>query len=300
MNLDPIISTQSLFPILSKADRWSRSTQNPLWNVIWHPATSAVSAADPINSPKWRRPMSTDHFWDLKFKRLATLTYLSWSRHRAKLFGASLPCKAAKRLDICLYKTLLVSSSCVYLESAWAGPSSCRNDVLLCPQIVHNWRTALLCPKISALWVENLRLMWVQAQDSRTYCGSSPNTNHAPTSLCPRVLSLRLSFFQVSSFSHQRSTLLRPDRLTAISSRSRTGSGGRWSPWPPSATGTWRRTPHQHATGLSHDLLWSCPRTHTPSMHASRRRRAFLLLPNSFSSNLLTYHQLKCMRAVFN
>ena len=180
---------------------------------------------------------------------------------------------------ICLYKTLLVSSSCVYLESAWvAGPSSCRNDMLLCPQIVHNWRTALSCPKISALWVENLRLMWVQL-GKIVDTTNSGLTNQAP-SLCPRVLSLRLSFFQVSSFSHQRSTLLRPARLTAISSRSRTGSGGRWSPWPPSATGTWRRTPHQHATGLRHDLLWSCPRTHTPSMHASRRRRAFLLLQN--------------------
>ena len=37
-------------------------------------------------------------------------------------------------------KILLLLSSRVYLESM-SGPSSGRNDVLLCPQIVHNWRT---------------------------------------------------------------------------------------------------------------------------------------------------------------
>ena len=37
-----------------------------------------------------------------------------------------------------------------------------------------------------------------------------------------------------------RCTLPRPGRLTPTSRAYRTGSGGPWSPWPQSVTGTWR------------------------------------------------------------
>ena len=75
----------------------------------------------------------------------------------------SLPCNAMSCLNffVCT-KILLLLSSRVYLESM-SGPSSGRNDVLLCPQIVHNWRTenAYLSKKISThtLEVEELVLM---------------------------------------------------------------------------------------------------------------------------------------------
>ena len=100
------------------------------------------------------------------------------------------------------------------------------------------------------------------------------------------LLSLRLSFFQVLCFSHQRSTSLRPGRLTAISSRSRTGSGGRWSPWPPSATGTWRRTLISmlepwplfflgHVSGNTHTHIY------TPSFYGNASPSPRLFLPTT-------------------
>ena len=156
----------------------------------------------------------------------------------------------AASILLSVQKILLLLSSRVYLESM-SGPSSGRNDVLLCPQIVHNWRTenAYLPKNIHTHWRWRswcwCEYKW-QRSSARANCPSLTTTTTTPNLLTQAslnvLLSLRLSFFQVLCFSHQRSTSLRPGRLTAISSRSRTGSGGRWSPWPPSATGTWRRT----------------------------------------------------------
>ena len=139
MNLNPMISTQqSLFQYYPKLTDQAFSARI-LFKML-------------MNSPKRRSPKFTE-IWNSSVNDL--LINPHW--HRAKYFLQFLPVNPchvkpqnASKI-FCLYKTLLVSSSRVYLESVWAGPSSCRNDVLLCPQIVHNWRTELLCPKISAL-----------------------------------------------------------------------------------------------------------------------------------------------------
>ena len=138
-----------------------------------------------------------------------------------------------------------------------------------------------------------------QRSSARTNCPSLTTTTTTTPNLLTQaslnvLLSLRLSFFQVLCFSHQRSTSLRPGRLTAISSRSRTGSGGRWSPWPPSATGTWRRTLISMLEPWPLFSLVMSQDTHTLTYthHLSMALHHLLLC--------FSCQQQKCMTAVFN
>ena len=89
---------------------------------------------------------ATKHLLNFKMgvMKQYSLKNLKWSQWFTKFVTIfHNPCHVtpwAASILLSVQKILLLLSSRVYLESM-SGPSSGRNDVLLCPQIVHNWRT---------------------------------------------------------------------------------------------------------------------------------------------------------------